>query len=194
MAEIFNGVKLGTCEHLMYVSRKEIEKKVSENYGLLNKSEGNLVNLKDYLDLECNWIYRFPFEDELNSKWENINTRYERTFKITGIDPSKIAIPHNNFIQTSINGKTYNLPFCPVSEDAEKLGVKKINHWGIDVNIVGERYNKENPNGYTLLECSSCGKWFVLDEEEAEYLIERLKSKGYEYEANLIKFKNVGDM
>ena len=66
MGEYFNGHKLGTCDHLMYVTRDELEY-FREEYGMQrNQSAGSLPFIKDYLDLNCGWIYRFPqFHDQV---------------------------------------------------------------------------------------------------------------------------------
>lgn len=186
MSEIFNGKYLGICESLLYVSREEIENRIKNYPGEVNSCAGSLRTLKDYLNLECGFIYRFPYKEELNDIWDEEHKEHEI---VISVDPQIVKISHSNFIQTEINGQTYNLPFCPASEKAEKLGVKKINQWLINIKVYGQKYTVTDPEGYTLFECAACGSVFALDRSKTLYIRKRLKENGMEYEANLIKYK-----
>lgn len=187
MGEYFNNKKLGTCEHLMYVSRNQIIERHNKFSNEVNQNKGNLRSLKDYLDLKCNFIYRFPYKNELNAKWEDEPDN--RVFSLS-VDDDIVGISHSEIIQTQINGKTYNLPFCPASKEAHELGIVKINHWGVEISIYGEKYTEDNPDGYTLFECVACGEVFALDKKEALYIKEVLNKRGKAYEASCIKYKN----
>lgn len=187
MGEYFNNKKLGTCEHLMYVSRNQIINRYNAFPKEVNQNKGNLPTLKDYFNLEYHFIYRFPFKEELNSNWEDEFD--DREFSFT-VNPDIVEIPHSNIIQTQICGKTYNLPFCPASKEAEALGVRKISHWGVTISIFGEKYTEDNPNGYTLFKCAACDHIFAIDKKESLYVKEQLEKMGYSYEASCIKYRN----
>lgn len=187
MGEYFKGRKLGTCDHLMYVTRKEIERRVELYPHEKNTDAGNLDYLKDYLDLGCNFMYRFEFEDESKDSW---NTERE-AFKtiIFDVESDKVEVPHRDFHQMHLpNGECYNVPFCFYSEKAKELGVKKISSPNrIKLAIVGERYREDCPNGYTVLKCNCCEEMFSLSEDESDYISQQLRFKGYSYEADRIK-------
>lgn len=186
MSEIFNGKYLGMCQSLLYVSREEIENRIEDYPSEVNSCEGNLRTLKDYLNLKSEFIYRFPYKEELNDNWDEEHKQHEI---MISVDPEIIKIPHKNFIQTEIMGRTYNLPFCPASEEAEKLGVKKINHRAIDIKVFGQRYTETDPEGYTLFECVACGSLFALDRSEALYIRNKLIERGMSYEAKFIRYR-----
>lgn len=184
MSEVFNNKYLGCCQALLSVSKREIVERKKLFPNEINQNEGNLNSLTDYLNLNCEFIYRFPYKEELNDKWEDEHDNHEVRISV---DPDIVDIPHKNIIQTTIEGKTYNLPFCPANKNA--TGVKKINHWKTDIRIYGERYTPIAPNGYTLFECVTCGCVFALNRTEAIYIRKLLHHMGLIYESNLIKYK-----
>ncbi|WP_321835628.1 hypothetical protein [Clostridium butyricum] len=186
MAEIFNGKYLGCCESLSSVSRRELINRVRDYPHEVNMNKGNLNLLTDYLNLAYQFIYRFPYKEELNDRWES---EHENHDVILSVDPDIVGIPHKNFIQTTINGRVFNLPFCPSNIECAKIGVKKINHWKTDIRIYGEKYTQVAPNGYTLFECLTCGSVFSLNRSETIYIRKLLHHMGLTYEANLIKYK-----
>lgn len=193
MGEYFKSKKLGTCDNLMYVTRKEIEERVSKYPNEINDNNGSLPYLKDYLNLDSNFMYRFEFKDELDMSWDEDREPFK---SITiDIDKRKVAVPHRDFHQRHLdNGECFNLPFCFYSDKAFEMGIKKISSPGnIKVDIIGERYTNDNPNGYTILKCNCCGEMFALSEDECVEVVRALKLEGYDYEASLIKpkFKRV---
>ena len=186
MAEVFNNKHLGCCESLLNVSRDDILKRLKQCPWEVNKCIGNLETLNDYLKLEYEFIYRFPYKEDLKDEWD---TDHEFHDVVISVDPDVVKIPHYDFIQTTIKGQTYNLPFCPENEDSEKMGVVKINHYFVPIRIYGERYTKKNPLGYTLFQCVACEKLFALERGEALYIRKLLNNIGNGYEASLIKYK-----
>lgn len=188
MCEIFNNKVLGTCNHLDTVSRNQIINRIKACPNEVNQNKGNLYKLSNYLDLKCHWLYRFPYKEELNNSWEDDNSFEGISFSV---DTDLVEIPHREIIQTTIKGKVYNIPFCPASKKAEELGVRKINHYGVTISIFGERYTEDNPNGYTLFECKTCGESFAVDKKEALYIKERLKDRGYTMNLTALNIKIV---
>lgn len=187
MGEYFKDKKLGTCEHLMYVTRKEIKERVEISPLERNTSSGNLDFLEDYLNLEHRYIYRFEFEDELDLKWHD-DKEYDKTIKFA-ISPDKIEVAHRDFSQINLDdGKCFNLPFCMYSDKAKGIGIREVNtSHQLKLAIVGERYTIETPNGYTILKCDCCGGMFGLSEDESDNVSKVLRSMGYNYEADRIK-------
>ena len=203
MGEYYNGVKLGTCDHLMYITRKEVEYHAAKEdlKFATNQSAGNLLKLSDYLGLTSNFAYRFPRED-LQTNFDCIGSRepfdylhfdYEPILEVWG------DIMHNDFEQVTIKstqgetGSTYNLPFCIASDKGRTLfnalGAKKLGNQSIIVNIIGERYNEDNPDGYTVFGCAECGEWFAITEGELpEYKAQIEAQCGKKY-AELIKHR-----
>lgn len=187
MGEYFKGKKLGTCDNLMYVTRKEIENRVLQYPMEKNTDAGNLPYLKDYLNLESRYIYRFEYEEEMGLSW-NIDKDAFKTITFE-VDSSCVEFEHREFSQVNLdNGECYNLPFCLYSEKSKESGIKKVSSpYKIRVSIVGERYTNDNPDGYTILKCSCCGAMFSLSEDEADNVARALRFAGYEYESNKIK-------
>ncbi len=189
MGEYFNGVKIGTCEHLMYVTRKEVEREAQKHEK--NTDRGNPLYLENYLTLEHNYIYRLPFPDEDKGHWLAINDRDPfREIRIT-VDSDIVKLHHADFAQVEIRSRAFNLPFCPYSEKAQEIGIKSVNQWGIDIYVIGQRFNTENPKGYTIFSCVMCDSWFACDEKEIEYIKTILLNQNHEWLANYIKPKRV---
>lgn len=187
MGEYFKGKKLGTCEHLMYVTRKEILDRVNQYPNEKNTNAGNLDYLRDYLDLSSNFIYRFEFEDESMDSWDKEREAFKTI--VLDIESDRVEVPHRDFHQMHLdNGECYNVPFCFYSDKAKEFGIKKISSPNrIKIEIVGERYREDCPDGYTLLKCNCCGEMFSLSEDESEYISEQLRFSGYNFEADKIK-------
>lgn len=187
MGEYFNGKKLGTCDHLMYVTKKEVERRVDIYPHERNKDAGNLDYLKYYLDLDCNFMYRFEFEDESKDSWDTEREAFKTI--VFDVESDKVEIPHRDFHQMHLpNGECYNVPFCFYSDKAKELGVKKISSPNrVKVAIVGERYGRDYPDGYTVLRCNCCEEMFSLSEDESDYISQQLRFEGYSYEADRIK-------
>lgn len=187
MGEYFKGRKLGTCNNLMYVTRRELVDRVNAYPNEVNTDGGNLPYLKDYLNLNSEFMYRFEFEDELKDSW-NVERDAFKTI-VFEVDKDKIEVPHREFHQMHLpNGECYNVPFCFYSEKAVEFGIRKISSPSkIKISIAGERYKEECPNGYTVLKCDCCGELFSLSEDESDYVSEVLKLDGYAYESKKIK-------
>ena len=184
MGEYFKGHKLGTCSHLMYITREEVE------YFCGRVDLGESVGLERYLSLKAGFLYRFP-------------RQYDRPFMLDRIDrrepfdylevyvPQKCELLHKDFAQVHLStvegGKTVvNMPFCPLSPKAAEVGMKPINFWQ-KVQIVGERYTEAQPDGYTVFACPFCGQMFSCSEEECDVIREELTQRGYAWEAERIK-------
>ena len=122
MGEYFNGHKLGTCNHLMYVTREELELFAGE-YKRRNQSEGNLLYLQDYLNLESRFIYRFPRRGDVVSQLKQIDDRTEYGANLEINMPVGFKVPHRDHVQVTINSMyggralTYNMNFCPADAD-----------------------------------------------------------------------------
>lgn len=187
MGEYFKGKKLGTCDNLMYVTRREVEDRVLQYPMEKNTEAGSLPYLKDYLNLESRYIYRFEYEDEKALNWNDDKEAFKTiTFDI---DSSCVEFEHREFAQVHFdNGECYNLPFCIYDRKIKELGIKKVSSPNeIKLSIVGERYTNEIPDGYTILKCSCCGAMFGLSEDEADNVAKALRFAGYEYESKKIK-------
>jgi len=195
MGEYWNGIKLGTCESLYYVRREEIEKEILKNPSAINKSEGNLTQLQNYLNLDYRFMYRFPFADEDNQTINYSNSRdYNR--KLIFKAPSDLGLHKDDICQIHIGSGwggeplkesiCVNLPCCPYHNEAMKKGLRLCSPTFAEFTIIGERYTKENPQGYTLFSCLTCGSWFSLDADGIEdikvYLL-----RDYSVEAERIK-------
>ena len=208
MGEYYNGVKLGTCEHLMYITRKEVEYHAAKEdlKFATNQSAGNHARLSDYLTLSHNYCYRFPRfiagEQECKINFEEIGSR--EAFDYLHFDYKPILevwgdIIHNDFEQVTIKstqghtGSTYNIPFCLASDKGRALldtiGAKKLGNQSVIVNIIGERYNEDNPEGYTIFGCAECGEWFAITEGELPEYKEQIRLQCGEKYANLIKHR-----
>lgn len=187
MGEYFKGKKLGTCDNLMYVTRKELLDRVEKYPNEKNTDAGNLEYLIDYLDLSSNYIYRFEFEDESKDTWSSDREPFKTI--VFDVDSDMVEVPHRDFHQMHLpNGECYNMPFCLYSDKAKELGVKKISSpYRIKLAIVGERYRTDCPEGYTILKCNCCEEMFSLSEDESDYISEQLRLAGYSFEANKIK-------
>lgn len=203
MGEYFNGHKLGTCEHLMYVTRDELEY-FREKYGMQrNQSAGSLPFIKSYLDLNCGWIYRFPqFHDQV-TKLEDLDRRKAEDYLRLYV-PGKLDVPHRDFSQYQFYNhetgfsETFNLKFCPMDAKQWQKGLtptrllgwneKPENIATIPIDVVGNKYTVANPDGYTLFRTTCCNAWFTLNQAEIdEYIIPYMYNAGLDWEAQYIK-------
>jgi hypothetical protein len=155
------NVKLGTCNHLMYITKKEVEQLLGVN--------------SVYNQLKHGFIYRWDNTNTIRS-WEDISNcepfQY-KSFTVSNVD--ELEIEHNNTVQMTISSNNdfksvANLPFCLYSNKAKDLGVKLINHYGFKFNIIGDKYSEQYPNGITILACSCCGTWFSINKKELDYI------------------------
>jgi ribosomal protein L21E len=164
MGEYFQGVKIGTCEHLMYITRKE-----AEHYKMAN-----------YLNLKHRYIYRFDEHGKIGTLTK-INHREPYDFRKIKIVPTdKIEIPHRRFqskVQTVYQEypSTVNFPYCIHSKEAIEAGFHVLHSYGIELYVIGERYDQDHPNGYTIFSCTTCEEWFPMTEQEIQ-AIEQLQS------------------
>lgn len=181
MGEYFKGHKLGTCTHLMYITREEVERFAGED-----ENQG----LGPYLSLSAHFIYRFPRQHKRAYMLKNIDER--EPFDYLRIDvPRDFEILHDDFAQvhmSTVGGAdvVVNMPFCPLSNEAAAAGLRPINYWP-SVQIIGNRYDEEHPEGYTTFACPFCGQWFYCDEAECDVIRDALTARGYEWEAQHIK-------
>ncbi|UYZ38971.1 hypothetical protein OD350_29220 (plasmid) [Clostridium beijerinckii] len=190
MGEYFNNKKLGTGRQLMDVSRNQL---INEIKFLKDTKQcnTNYRTLENYLDLKLNFIFRFPYEEELNNSWDEDNLVKDFSFSV---NPEFVEIPHNENTLADICGDTYKLPFCPLSKKAKELGVVKRNDSNISITIFGEEYSEDNPDGFTLFTCTTCEKIFCIDKKESLYVKKLLNKMGYSYIASCIKYKNSEEM
>jgi len=79
-----------------------------------------------------------------------------------------------------------NMPFCPLSTKAADAGLVPINFWP-EVQIVGQRYSEDHPDGVTVFACPFCGQQFYCNEEECDVIREALVQRGFAWEAGQIK-------
>lgn len=195
MGEYFKEHKLGTCEHLMYITREEVERFSSDLPG--DQANG----LRRYLTLEHRYIYRFPRETEQIVSLVGIDKRSGSCYIRLNV-PASFGVPHGGSAQVemkSVNGwsEFMNLDFCPASPEwASKFKPTRYCGWPEQfesiyqqpLDIVGNKYTPEHPDGYTLFRCPVCDSWFACDEGEIEDVIKpAMKKKGYIYEVNHLK-------
>lgn len=179
MGEYFKGHKLGTCTHLMYITREEVERFAGEDGGL-----------KPYLSLSAGFIYRFPREHDRAYMLSKIDEREPFDYLKVWV-PRDFELLHNDFAQVHLSNVgggevVVNMPFCPLSKEAADAGLRPINYWP-EVQIIGNRYDEEHPDGYTTFACPFCGQWFYCDEDECDVIREALTARGYAWEAEHIK-------
>ena len=185
MGEYFKGHKLGTCEHLMYITREELVKFCGRE-GLSGKGEA----LERYLSLSGHFIYRFPREKDQAIMLRQIDAREPFDYLRVYV-PRDFELLHRDFAQVTMStaegGKVVvNMPFCPLSQKAAEAGLRPINYWP-EVQIIGNRYDEEHPDGYTIFACPFCGSWFSCDEAECDVIRDELTARGYAWEAEYIK-------
>lgn len=180
MGEYFKDHKLGTCTHLMYITREEVE--------YFHGSDDQAGALEQYL--RPGFLYRFPREHDRAVRLAQIDNREP-------FDYLKVAVPrdfellHSDFAQvhmSTVEGgqAVVNLPFCPLSKEAADAGLRPINFWP-EVQIIGQRYSEEQPDGVTVFACPFCRQHFYCDEAECDVIREALIQRGYAWEAERIK-------
>ena len=179
MGEYYKGHKLGTCSHLMYITREEVERFASEA-------------LDDGLScyLQPGFRYRFPRENDQAVLLREIDHREPFDYLKVSV-PHDFELLHKDFAQVHMStvggGKVVvNMPFCPLSAKAAEVGLRPINFWP-EVQIIGQRYNEDHPDGATLFACPFCGQQFYCDEEECDVIREALIQCGLSWEAEQIK-------
>ena len=202
MGEYFNYHKLGTCDHLMYITRQEVEKFAAESTEL-NQSKGNLPYLKYYLDLKRNWMYRFPRSSEAAVKLSDIDGRTAESAYLEIEMPAGFEVIHNDRAQITIKSAyggrdmTFNANFCPMDpKHFDKMAPTQACGWGEEpgklfnpiIEAVGVRYTQTHPDGYTVFRCPFCDQWFSCDEEECDNIIKTiLHERGLWFEEKQIK-------
>ena len=183
MGEYFKGHKLGTCSHLMYITREEVEK-----FAGFDAEDG--VYLGQYLSLKAEFLYRFPRKNDIAFMLKEIDRREPFDYLKVPV-PQDFELLHSDFAQVHMSvvggGKAVvNMPFCPLSQKAAAAGFRPINFWP-EVQIKGQRYTEEYPDGVTVFSCPFCGQNFYCNEEECDVIRESLIVMGMEWEAERIK-------
>lgn len=184
MGDYFEGHKLGTCSHLMFITREEIVK-FSGAQAPVPKNE-----LSKYLDLKSEFLYRFPRKNDQAFMLREIDSREPFDYLKVPV-PRDFELLHSDFAQVHMSvvggGKAVvNMPFCPLSQKAADAGFRPINFWP-EVQIKGQRYTEDHPNGVTVFSCPFCGQNFYCDEEECDVIREALVQRGMAWEAEQIK-------
>lgn len=203
MGEYFNGHKLGTCCHLMYVTREELLQFGPKER---NKSSGNLPFIEDYLDVKKHWLYRFPREHD-QAKWlDEIDNRLCDDYLKLYV-PGKLELPHKQSTQYLLTSRatgfeeTFNLDFCPMDAKHWGKGIRPTACARLDqapeevphtpIYVIGNQYTEENPDGYTVFATVCCDMWFSLNSEEIEqYILPYMHGSGLDWEAQFIKARN----
>lgn len=205
MGEYFNGYKLGTCDHLMYVTRPELEmfaEKIGDAY---NQSKGNLLFIKDYLRLGVGYLYRFPREFDQKKRLEDIANRKPDDYLQIFV-PGKFELPHKEHVQVQLIShvscfrETFNLDFCPMNAKNWDKGFRP--KWAVDraeppeeicnipLNIIGNRYTEENPEGYTVFSTVCCDEWFACTQEEIDqFILPDMETRGLIWEMQHVRGK-----
>lgn len=184
MGEYYKDHKLGTCTHLMYITREEVEYFA----GRVDSEDGKYLG--QYLDLKAHFLYRFPREHDQAHMLSHIDRREPFDYLKVSV-PWEFELLHSDFAQVHMStvgggNVVVNMPFCPLSQKAADAGLRPINFWP-EVQIVGQRYTEEYFNGVTVFACPFCGQQFYCDEEECEVIREALEMRGYAWEAEQIK-------
>ena len=155
-----DNVKLGTCEHLMYVRKDEVESEAKVNRAA-----------REYLDPTCNWIYRFPWPQEDGQPIEAANGREPFDYGNFIFTCEDLEIDHQEICQHVSANHSYGLNVmipCPAGKDFDlKRSHGQIFH---PFRIIGERVKPGQC--YTVFACGYCDQWFSLggDEGDAEAL------------------------
>ena len=179
MGEYFKGHKLGTCEHLMYITREEVER-----FAGGESDEGLGLYLKP------GFLYRFPRKNDQAFLLREIDHREPFDYLKVSV-PRDFELLHSDFAQvhmSTVGGgeAVVNMPFCPLSPKAAEAGLRPINFWP-KVQIIGQRYSEEQPDGVTVFSCPFCGQRFYCNEEECDVIREALIQRGLSWEAEHIK-------
>lgn len=200
MGEYFDGHKLGTCCHLMYVTREEL---IQFPMKRRNKSGGNLPFIEDYLDVKKRWLYRFPRKHDQATRLEDIDRRKPDDY-LTLYVPGKLEVPHKQSSQFLLTSRrtgfeeTFDLDFCPMDAKQWSKGLRPTWSVGLELKpeevsnipiyVIGNQYSEENPDGYTVFATVCCDMWFSCNREEIErYIYPDMLSRGLDWEAQFIK-------
>lgn len=206
MGEYFNGVKLGTCTHLMYISREELEEMAgsTENgRNPLQPERSDHPSLSAWLSLKPGFLYRFPRKKEHAKMLKQIEGRepfdYIRLelrngFKALHKDFSQVQITIPGLDRVPV---TYNLKFC-LLDTAHYDMAYPTQYGGWDrpakeiaptiIEIVGNRYTEEYPEGYTVFRCPCCDQQFSCWPDEIDqYIKPAMIEAGLSYEAEFIR-------
>lgn len=185
MGEYFQDHKLGTCTHLMYITREEVER-----FCGVDRDCDRSDSLAQYLSLKSHFLYRFPRKLDQALLLRQIDHREPFDYLKIPV-PRDFELLHSDFAQVQMStaggGKVViNMPFCPLSKQAAEAGFRPINYWP-EVQIVGNRYTEDFPNGVTVFACPFCGQQFYCDEEECNVIREAMIQRGLDWEAEYIK-------
>ena len=184
MGDYYKDHKLGTCTHLMYITREEVE------YFSGRERLAGERGLEQYLSLEAHFLYRFPRQHDRAVRLAHIDSREPFDYLKVSV-PRDFELLHSDFAQVHMStvgggNVVVNMPFCPLSKKAAEAGMRPINFWP-EVQIIGQRYSEEYPNGVTVFACPFCGQHFYCDEAECDVIREALETIGYAWEAQQIK-------
>lgn len=158
-------VKLGTCEHLMYVRKDEVESEAKINRAA-----------RDYVDPKCNWIYRFPWPQEDGQLIECSGEREPFDYGHFVFTCDDLEIEHQEIAKHVSANNSYRLNVmipCPAGKDFDlKRSYGQAFH---PFRIIGERVKPGQC--YTVFACGYCDQWFSLgvDEEDGQAL-EKIKA------------------
>ena len=158
------GLKLGTCEDLMYIRHEELKKLVSQTTG----RQGNL-NPREYLDPSCRWFYRFPVPTEDQACLNSIGARdpEPRRWFMNG---AELAVEHGHTTISVSSGHSYNVNMARTLPAYLARGGTPS--YGAHQSRVRPRIypvrERIMPNGelYTVFECGWCRERFSADAEE----------------------------
>ena len=201
MGEYFNEVKLGTCSHLMYVNRVELEYLAGTVGNERNTSAHSFPHLRDYLDVKKGFLYRFPRKHEQAKMLSQISER--EPFDYIRLElPASFKMYHKERSQFEIrmaNGQSeyYNASFCPLDpKHFDKMYPTGYGGWAkkpeelapVVIEIVGNQYSEERPDGFTVFRCPCCDAWVSCNSQEIEeYIKPALIERGLEYEAQHVR-------
>lgn len=157
------NVKLGTCEHLMYVRLDELEQEARENQ-----------SAREYLDQSCNWIYRFPWPQEDGQSIDQADEREPFDYGQFIFACDDVEVEHQEIATHISANHSYGLNVmipCPAGKDFDL----KRNHGATfhPFKIIGERVRPGQL--YTVFACGYCDQWFSLGPDEGASL-EKIKA------------------
>ena len=155
--ETTNGdnIKLGTCEHLMYVRKSQVEREAVFTPAA-----------RQYLDPACNWIYRFPWPQEDGQPIEAANGREPFDYGHFVFTCEDLEVEHQEIATHVSANHSYGLNVmipCPAGKGFDL----KRSHGATfhPFKIIGERVKPGQH--YTVFACGYCDQWFSLGEDEA---------------------------
>lgn len=196
MGEYFKDHKLGTCDHLMYITREEVQ------HFAMDAGNGELAQ---YLRLDYEFLYRFPRKNDQARTLDDIDRR--EPFDYIRIEVCGLDVLHKEFAQVKMtfgncDTKVYNLNFCPanpahfdIAKPTQLVGWNPPNgQIRQTIEIIGNRYTENRPEGYTLFRCPVCDQWFSCDQREIDDFIRPVMiERGLEYEASFLKADRAED-